>query len=163
MTIGEYMKDILGEAPAVLCHRIFAILKSKISQFQEAEAYSDNQDGKLFDLSNRLAELFLEYRQLDKDTIFDVESPHAFWEKKLYDELFPTKPEIKKNDGSKEFYFGPEHLTPLQKCVLQETGCTTILYEEAETAKDIKITAQPYTRCSTSPRVRKPFIYPTPS
>jgi exonuclease V gamma subunit len=147
MTIGEFMKDYLGDPPTLLCHHIYSELRASIDNYQEVSKYCKNddgtiEDGKLFDLSNRLAELFLEYRQLDKEPeeFFNKkDSVHGEWERRLYESVFPhdNSTKTKPSSQSNIFYFGPKRLTKLQVRVLDENHCTKFLYTEAITAGDI--------------------------
>lgn len=161
--IEGFLRKSLGnnspepESSVILGHRLFAILRGLLDykDFDAVRRYSSDgtggiSEGKLFDLSQRLSTLFIDYQELDCpiDEIFK-DSTHADWEKNLYEKMFPghatvrslfdeCKETSKKFDmGAPAWYFGPENqLTPLQNSILEYAGCEKVLFSRREAPVD---------------------------
>lgn len=86
--IGNFIKDYLCKVQKedikftsadILGHKLIVFIKQHIGeeQLKAVKAYCSGNDGRIFDLSMMLADLFMKYQSLDADVFADNANPHA--------------------------------------------------------------------------------------
>lgn len=176
MRIGNFIKDYLCKVQKedikftsadILGHKLIVFIKQHIGeeQLKAVKAYCSGNDGRIFDLSMMLADLFMKYQSLDADVFADNANPHAQWQKYLYDNVCASEPTIRtsfdKCDSesmsldSPVFYFGTERISPLYKKILDHIGNVQFFYTGEYDSKEA-VESLPKVHISSAPsRIRE--------